>query len=320
MAAKTVVNAKNDVLPNGGGTRRVGTPIGDIGVEELYHSLVDRLDQMVFRQDLSGRFVFANQRFCDWLGRGRGDILGKTYRDLFPEELAASLGHDDRRVLESSCETAATYEFPHCPIPTEIRRIPIRDGRGGGIGLPGLVASGTAPVLHPPTLLLGRLLEAIPENIYFKDADGRFTHMSGQMASWLGLPGPDNAIGRTAFDFFSPEYAERWREDDEQIRRTGVAVVDVSEKASFPDGRTRWVSLTKLPLRDSEGKVVGTFGICRDVTEQKRIEEQLARQGFYDALTNLPNRALFANRIEHLFRRAVRHSERGFLFAVLYFD
>src|SRR5689334_21062326 len=87
MAAKTVVNAiiGNDALPLGGVGRRSATPIGDVGVEELYLSLVDRLAQMVFRKDLSGRFVFANQRFCDWLGRGRSDILGKTDHDLFPE-------------------------------------------------------------------------------------------------------------------------------------------------------------------------------------------------------------------------------------------
>jgi diguanylate cyclase (GGDEF)-like protein/PAS domain S-box-containing protein len=321
MPAKTVINANfgTDTLLVGAAARRLTTPIAEVGVDELYQSLVDRMAQMVFRKDLSGRFVFANQRFCDWLGRGRGDIMGKTDHDLFPEDLAVRLAVDDRRSLESGCETSNSYEFPSNLIATEIRRIPIRDARGTVVGLHGLVGA-SVPVLDPRTLLLGRLLEAIPENIYFKDADGRFTHMSQQMATWLGLANPDQAIGRTAFEFFSTDYAARWRDDDEQIRRSGVPLVDVSEKAQFPDGRTRWVSLTKLPLRDSNGQVVGTFGICRDVTEQKRIEEQLARQGFYDSLTNLPNRALFANRIEHLFRRAVRHNERGFLFAVLYFD
>jgi diguanylate cyclase (GGDEF)-like protein/PAS domain S-box-containing protein len=196
-----------------------------------------------------------------------------------------------------------------------------QDRRGGVVvALPGLVA----PVPEPPSgldsVFLARLLEHIPENIYFKDTDGRFTHMSQQMAIWLGLARAADAIGRSAFDFFAPEYAARWREEDEQVARTGVPLVDIGEKAFFPDGRMRWVSLTKLPLRDLAGQLVGTFGICRDVTEQKRIEEQLTRQGFYDGLTNLPNRSLFANRIEHLFRRAVRQTGRGYLFAVLYLD
>jgi sigma-B regulation protein RsbU (phosphoserine phosphatase) len=59
--------------------------------------------------------------------------------------------------------------------------------------------------------------------------------------------------------------------------RTGVPIVDYEEKETWPDKEDTWVSTTKMPLRDAQGKIIGTFGISRDITEKKRAAEKLAR-------------------------------------------
>jgi PAS domain S-box-containing protein len=69
--------------------------------EALYHSLVETLPQSILRKDLGGRFTFANRRFCQELGRGLEEIVGKTDFDFFPRELAEKYRCDDRRVIES---------------------------------------------------------------------------------------------------------------------------------------------------------------------------------------------------------------------------
>jgi sigma-B regulation protein RsbU (phosphoserine phosphatase) len=56
---------------------------------------------------------------------------------------------------------------------------------------------------------------------------------------------------------------------------TGVPLVDQEEKNVWPDGSETWVSTTKMPLRDSEGRIIGTFGLSRDITRRKRIEDEL---------------------------------------------
>jgi diguanylate cyclase (GGDEF)-like protein/PAS domain S-box-containing protein len=172
--------------------------------------------------------------------------------------------------------------------------------------------------LREEIFLLQTLMDTIPDQIYFKDRNSRFTRINPAEAKVFGLSSPSEAIGRSDFDYFSPEHAAQAFRDEQEIVRTGLPLVNVEERETKPDGSVRWVSTTKMPLRNTEGRIIGTFGVSRDITQRKDFEEQLERQAFYDALTQMPNRALFMNRLQHLFRR--HGSESGRLFAVLYLD
>ena len=109
--------------------------------EALYHSLVDAIQQAIFRKDLNERFTFGNQRFCDTLGKPLSEILGKTDFDFFPAELATKYQKDDNFVLTTGkhFETIEAYQ------PTEgetryvqVLKTPLRDLTGQIIGLQGL--------------------------------------------------------------------------------------------------------------------------------------------------------------------------------------
>ncbi len=175
------------------------------------------------------------------------------------------------------------------------------------------------PRLEVETFLLETLMDNVPDAIYFKDRDSRFTSINRCQAARFGIASPALAVGRTDFDFFTDEHAAQARRDEQEIIRTGQPLVNVEEKETLPNGEFRWVSTTKLPLRDRKGNIVGTCGISRDITERKKTEEQLQHRAFYDPLTDLPNRALFTDRLQHLFQRA-RRSLGSPLFAVLYLD
>jgi diguanylate cyclase (GGDEF)-like protein/PAS domain S-box-containing protein len=173
--------------------------------------------------------------------------------------------------------------------------------------------------LREEVFLLETLMENSPDSIYFKDLDSRFTRINRYAATRFGLKEPALAIGRTDFDYFTAEHAAKALRDEQEIVRTGLPLVNVEEKETRPDGGIRWVSTTKMPLRDTEGKIIGTFGISRDITQRKEFEDQLQHQAFFDTLTQLPNRALFTNRLQHLFHRA-RRAHANLMFAVLYLD
>jgi two-component system sensor histidine kinase/response regulator len=121
--------------------------------------------------------------------------------------------------------------------------------------------------------LLRMLMESMPDHIYFKDTESRFILMSRATAELFGLSDPSTAVGKSDFDFFTEEHARKAYDDEQKIVATGRPLVAVVEKETWPDGHESWVSTTKFPLRNREGKIIGTFGISRDITEQKLAAE-----------------------------------------------
>ncbi|HXK61173.1 MAG TPA: PAS domain-containing protein [Acidobacteriota bacterium] len=119
------------------------------------------------------------------------------------------------------------------------------------------------------------LMNSTTDNIYFKDANSRFLKINPATASWFGVRSPEEVVGKTDFDFFSDEHAQEAFQDEQEVIRTGQPIVGKEEKETWPDGRTTWVSTTKVPLRDANGKIIGTLGISRDITRNKQLEHVL---------------------------------------------
>ena len=125
--------------------------------------------------------------------------------------------------------------------------------------------------------LLRNLLDHIPDNVYFKDRESRFLRIGKAMARYVGLADPAEAVGKTDFAFFTEEHARPAYEDEQDVIRTGQSMVNKEEKETWADGRVRWVSTSKVPLRNGEGEIIGTLGISRDITDRKIVEEELRR-------------------------------------------
>ncbi|HSI11986.1 MAG TPA: PAS domain S-box protein [Chthoniobacter sp.] len=124
-------------------------------------------------------------------------------------------------------------------------------------------------------LRVATLLESIPDRIYFKDASSRFIEVNPATARSLGLVDPSVAVGRSDFDFYTPDQAKAAFDDEMAAICSGEPVIGKLERETRADGAVRWLSTTKMPMRNEQGRIVGTFGISRDVTELKRAEEAL---------------------------------------------
>ena len=165
---------------------------------------------------------------------------------------------------------------------------------------------------------MSNLLSCTAERVYFKDLQSRFLFAS---AGWLAACAPDHTvaevIGKTDFDFFSQEHACAAFEDEQRIIRTGEPVIGKLEQETHGGLVDTWVSSTKMPLRDESGRIIGTFGISRDVTAQIRAEKALAHQALHDPLTGLPNRIALLDRLSQGLLAMERHPSR---LAVLFID
>ena len=125
--------------------------------------------------------------------------------------------------------------------------------------------------------LLHTLMDNVPVCIYFKDLKSRFLRNNRAHAGRLGLGDPTQAAGKTDFDFFKRDHAAQAFEDEQQVIRTGQPI-NKEEMETWPDGRVAWALTIKLPLRDEQGQIVGTFGISHDITQRKAEENELRRQ------------------------------------------
>ena len=120
--------------------------------------------------------------------------------------------------------------------------------------------------------LFRTMMDNTSDHIYFKDSGSHFIFMNRSLAGSFGLDDPSQAIGRTDFDYFTEEHARQAYSDEQQIIASGQPLVGMEEKETWPDGSETWVSTTKVPMRDQTGRIIGTFGISRDITERKTME------------------------------------------------
>jgi PAS domain S-box-containing protein len=119
-------------------------------------------------------------------------------------------------------------------------------------------------------------METVPDAIYFKDLQSRFVKCSRSLARLFNRASPEELIGKTDFDFFTAEHARPAFEDEQKIIRTGEPLIGRPEQEIFPDGRVEWTLTTKMPLRDADGTIVGTFGVSRNISALRQAEEARA--------------------------------------------
>jgi PAS domain S-box-containing protein len=120
---------------------------------------------------------------------------------------------------------------------------------------------------------LDSLMDNMPDAIYFKDKESRLMRVSKYMANHFNA-NMEDLIGKTDFDFQDEVHAKQAYEDEQEIQRTGKPKIDYIEKEMRIDGNECWLSTTKMPLVNAKGEIVGTFGMSRDITNVKKLEEQ----------------------------------------------
>lgn len=124
--------------------------------------------------------------------------------------------------------------------------------------------------------LLRSVIDNVPDSIFVKDTQGRYLLGNTAHALQLGCASPEAVVGHTSFDFFPPNVAHAFAEDDLRVLSSGLAVINRQE--FLGDGKAlKWLSTTKVPLRDARGRIVGIVGVGRDITARKEAEQKLAR-------------------------------------------
>jgi diguanylate cyclase (GGDEF)-like protein/PAS domain S-box-containing protein len=157
--------------------------------------------------------------------------------------------------------------------------------------------------------LFRAMIDQVPDYLFVKDTQSRFVVANRAVAADLGLP-PEELIGKTDFELHPAELAARFFADEQRVISSGQPMLDIEEFVVGVLGDKKWLSTTKVPLRDELNEIVGIVGISRDVTERKRAEDQIHFMAHHDALTGLPNRTLLRDRLSQALLQATRSDFR----------
>ncbi len=283
--------------------------------EERFRAIVEYSHAGIILVDNHYRFLYVNKRFAEITGYEQEELVGKDFRIILDEESKALVSDRYRRRQQGE-EVPSIYEFNVLRKDGSIRRVEIRstiitDSRGQVQTIAQILDITERKKLEQELLyerdLLHALMDNIPDKIYFKDNQFRFTRVNQAMAQVLGLKSPEEAVGRSEAEFFDEETAREILRDEQAILDTGIPLIDKIEKIKYPDQSQHWISVTKVPIRDAAGKIVGLVGISRDITDRIQAEEALKEsEERYRNLIEQSNDAiylLFNNRFEIINRR-----------------
>ena len=122
--------------------------------------------------------------------------------------------------------------------------------------------------------IIETLIDNIPEYVYIKDKELKFLKINPKTAEALGLKNPNEAIGKSDFDFLPKDQANQAYEDDVKVLKTGQPIINKMERITDADCNDHWFSVTKVPRYNSDSEIIGTIGISRDVTDWMIQQQQ----------------------------------------------
>jgi len=126
--------------------------------------------------------------------------------------------------------------------------------------------------------LLGTLIDAIPDYIFLKDRAGRYLRVNRAQSLLMRISNPQEAVQRTAADFFDPAVAQRSQQEEREIICSGEPLVGRIERLPVTGvPLTTWVTTTKVPVKDDRGRVQGIVGVSRDISDWKEATDALQK-------------------------------------------
>ncbi|MGO9110319.1 MAG: PAS domain S-box protein [Thermoguttaceae bacterium] len=253
--------------------------------EERFRQLAENIREIFWIQEGGWkRTLYVSPTYEEVWGRSCQSLYDqpRSWIDsIHPEDLDEVLTHLEQQAHGASTVTEFRVTRPDGSLRwVRCRAFPLKDQVGEACRIAGLAEDITERKqaergLAQEQYLLHTLMDNLPDVMYFKDAASRFVRINKALTELFGLSEPSQVIGKTDFDFYTEEHARPAYEDEQEIIRTSQPVVGKEEKETWLDGRIRWVSTTKMPFRDKDGKIIGTFGVSRDITSFKQAEEAL---------------------------------------------
>lgn len=281
--------------------------------------------------DEYGTIRQVNQAAISFIGKEESDIIGKSNHSLFHP---SNLTYNECPICQAIKvkEYKKEYELrdSNKNTFTEYSLSPVNYQDDEAIGVVQMSIDTTQKKKLQRAMvnqykLLENIVNILPMRIFWKDHDGKYMGANNLFLEDANLKTQDEIIGKNDFEMVWGETeGQLYRDDDVLVMESDKSKLHFEELQTDENGNTIILSTSKVPLKDVEGKIIGVLGTYEDITDRHNMEnkiieqsESLKHQATHDALTLLPNRLLFNDRLENTILKAKRNSKE---FALLFVD
>jgi diguanylate cyclase (GGDEF)-like protein/PAS domain S-box-containing protein len=293
--------------------------------EQRYRTILEEMDEAYFEVDLAGNYTYVNDAISRLLGYPKEELIGTTFRKQVNEEYTALIydafgrifttGQPVRDIAYKAIRKGGEIIY------AEINGFPIQNQKGEVIGFRGIGRDVTErkrmeEALRQSEQRYRTILEEMDEAYFEVDLAGNYTYVNDAISRLLGYP-KEELLGTTFRKQVNEEDTALLYDAFGRIFTTGKPVRDIAYKAIRKGGEVRYSEIAGFPIQNQKAEVIGFRGIGRDVTERKRTEEQIRHMATHDALTELPNRMMFNQLLNHAIQAAKRNKRK---LAVLFID
>lgn len=245
--------------------------------------LSDHLPMLIAHYDTELRYKFVNTSYAAQFGREPADVVGRHMRELVDEATFAQASPHMARVLagervEFECTLTASVTGPRNIFVTYI---PERNATGQVVGFAAAILDITRrkqAEAHSKESegLYHSLVEMLPQGVFRKDREGRFTFVNNTFCQTVNRP-LAALLGRMDADLFPPALVAKYRADDLHVMEAGQPLT-LEEVVIGADGQPIWLEVSKVPVRDAAGSVSGIQGTFTDITARRHTAAALSQR------------------------------------------
>jgi PAS domain S-box-containing protein len=240
-------------------------------------TILASLSEHVVYQDTHMRILWANRAAADSVGLMPDQLAGRRCYEVWPQRTQPCPDCPVAKARQTGQPQEGEVTTPDGRV-WFIRGYPVRDGSNEIVGVVETTLDITErkraeEALKETNARLQTLILAIPDVVYFKDAQGRNLVVNKAFEELVGLK-QEEIVGKTDDKLFPPDLAACCRQSDQEVRSTG-SPVHSEEQYINKKGKSLFFDTIKVPIRDDQGTVAGFMGVSRDVTYRKEAEEKL---------------------------------------------
>lgn len=293
--------------------------------EHLFQTLSENSSVGIFKTNEVGDTIYVNPKWCEISGLAEHEAMNNGWlKNIHPDdrEMLLAIWKDD---ILSKQNSIAEYRFVHNDgsiVYVKGQAVPELNDKNELLGYIGTITDITEvknaeEQLVSSNLLLRTFIDNIPDAIYLKDIKGRKLLANKADVRNIGLENESDVIGKTDFDLFPKEIAEQFWNKDQQVLKNGKKIIDVEEELINEKNEKKWLSTSKIPYCNAEGKIIGLVGIGHDITRRKKDEEE--KLNMVKELIIAKNKAEEGDRLKTSFLANMSHEIRTPLNSILGF-